>query len=80
MNVRIADELVPERERRARTIGLEAEGYVSSLLARDLKAPRTLDEVLGAFREQVKLSGIADPELAELFRAARDEAAIERPT
>ncbi|MEX2262912.1 MAG: hypothetical protein WD696_13230 [Bryobacteraceae bacterium] len=74
IKVPIPDDLVPVLERKARSAGLEREEYVGAILSRELNAPQTLNEVLAAFREQVAASGIADRDLDELFRAARDEA------
>jgi hypothetical protein len=73
IEVPIPDELLPILERKARRAGLKREEYVTALVSRDLSAPKALDEVLAAFREQVAGSGISDNELSALFAAARDE-------
>lgn len=74
IKVPIPDDLIPVLERKARSVGLGREEYVTTLVSRDLEAPQTLDEVLAAFREQVSTSGVTDPELDEMFKAARDQA------
>ena len=78
IEVPIPDELLPILERKARSAGLKREEYVTALLSRDLSAPKALDEVLGAFRQQVAASGISDGELSALFAAARDDVQTEK--
>lgn len=74
INVPIPDDLVPLLEQKARNAGLKREEYIGAILSRELNAPQTLSDVLAGFRSQVAASGIADRELDELFRTARDEA------
>lgn len=74
IKVPIPEDLVPVLERKARSAGLKREEYVGAILSRELNAPQTLGELLAAFREQVAASDIADQDLDELFRTARDEA------
>ena len=49
-----------------------------TLVSRDLAGPRTFDEILGGFREEVAANGITDPELDQLFESARQDSLAER--
>ena len=73
VQVPIPDDLIPRLEQKARIAGLDREQYVRALVSRDLAGPRTLDEILGGFREEVSASGISDPELDQLFESARQD-------
>ena len=60
VQVAIPDDLIPRLEQKARSAGLDREQYVRALVSRDLTGPRTFDEILGGFREEVAASGISD--------------------
>lgn len=78
IEVSIPDDMIPRLEQRARSAGLDGEQYVRALVSRELSAPRTFDEILGGFREEVAASGISDSELDQLFDAARQDSLAER--
>lgn len=77
VEVPIPDDLIPRLEQKARSAGLDREQYVRALVSRDLAGPRTFDEILGGFREEVAASGIADSELDQLFESARQDSLAE---
>jgi hypothetical protein len=74
IKVPIPDDLLPVLARKAKSAGLEQEEYAGAIMSRELNGPRTLEEVLAAFRDQVAESGIADRDLDDLFRGAGDDA------
>ena len=78
VEVPIPDDLIPRLEQKARSAGLDREQYVRALVSRDLVGPRTFDEILGGFREEVAASGISDFELDQLFESARHDSITER--
>ena len=78
VEVPIPDDLIPRLEQRARSAGLDREQYIHALVSRDLAGPRTFDEILGGFREEVAASGISDSELDQLFDSARQDSLAER--
>ena len=78
IEVPIPDDLIPRLEQKARNAGLDREQYVRALVSRDLAGPRTFDEILGGFREEVAASGISDLELDQLFDSARQDSLAER--
>ena len=78
LEVAIPEDLVDLLDIRAGQAGMKREDYISDLLRRNLRVPRTLDEILAPLREQVRASGIDDQELMRLFQAARDDAAAAR--
>lgn len=78
VEVPIPDDLIPRLEQRARSAGLDREQYVRALVSRDLAGPRTFDEILGGFREEVVASGMSDTDLEQLFDAARQDSLAER--
>jgi hypothetical protein len=78
VEVPIPDDLIPQLEQKARSAGLDREQYVRALVSRDLAGPRTFDEILGGFREEISSSGITDPELDQLFESARQDSLAER--
>ncbi len=59
IEVPIPDDMTPRLEQKARSAGLDREQLVS----RELAGPRTFDEILGGFREEVTVSGVSDSEL-----------------
>ena len=71
IEVPIPDDMIPRLEQKARSAGLDREQYVRALVSRELCGPRTFDEILGGFREEVTASGISDSELDQLFDSAR---------
>jgi hypothetical protein len=71
VEVPIPDDLIPRLDQRARIAGLDREQYVRALVSRELAGPRTFDEILGGFREEVAASRISDSELDQLFESAR---------
>lgn len=75
LEVPVPDDLLDLLDARAGHAGMKREDYVSDLLRRYLRGPRSLDEILAPFRAQVQVSGIDDEELIRLFQAARDDAA-----
>ena len=77
VEVPIPDHLIPRLEQRARSAGLDREQYVRALVSRELAGPRTFDEILGGFREEVAVSGISDSELDQLFESARQDSLAE---
>lgn len=78
VQVPIPDDLILRLEQKARSVGLDREQYVRDLVSRDLAGPKTFDEILGGFREEVAASGISDPELDQLFESARQDSLAER--
>lgn len=78
VQVPIPDDLIPRLEQKARSAGLDREQYVRAIVSRDLAGPRTFDEILGGFREEVSASGISDSELDQLFERARQDSLAER--
>ncbi len=80
LEVPVPDDLLETLDTRARLAGMKREDYVSDILRRDLQGPRSFDEVLAPFREQIAASGIGDQELTRLLQAARDDAAAEHST
>ena len=78
VQVPIPDDLIPRLEQKARSAGLDREQYVRAIVSRDLAGPRTFDEILGGFREEVSASGISEPELDQLFESARRDSLAER--
>jgi hypothetical protein len=78
VQVSIPDDLVLRLEQKARSVGLDREQYVRDLVSRDLAGPKTFDEILGGFREEVAASGMSDPELDQLFESARQDSLAER--
>lgn len=77
IEVPIPDDLIPRLEQKARSAGLDREQYVRALVSRELAGPRTFDEILGGFREEVTASGISDSELDQLFDSARQDSLAE---
>jgi hypothetical protein len=73
IEIELPDELVPLLEQKARGAGLDREQYLRALVDRDLASPRTLDDILRPFREEVAASGISDDDLTNLFSAARKD-------
>ena len=57
IQVPIPDDMIPRLEQKARSAGLDLEQYVRALVSRELAGPRTFDEILGGFREEVTASG-----------------------
>lgn len=78
VQVPIPDDLIPRLEQKARSAGLDGEQYVRALVSRDLAGPRTFDEILGGFREEVAASGVSESELDQLFESARQDSLAER--
>lgn len=78
IEVSIPDEMIPRLEQKARSAGLDREQYVRDLVSRELAGPRTFDEILGGFRDEVAASGISDSELDQLFDSARQDSLTER--
>lgn len=78
VEVPIPDELIARLEYKARSAGLDREQYVRALVSRDLAGPRSIDEILGGFREEVAASGVSDLELDQLFDSARRDSLAER--
>lgn len=77
IEVPIPDDMIPRLEQKARSAGLDREQYVRALVSRELAGPRTFDEILGGFREEVTASGISDSELDQLFDSARQDSLAE---
>ena len=78
VEVPIPDDLIPRLEQKARSAGVDREQYVRALVSRDLAGPRTFDEILSGFREEVATSGVSDSELDQLFDSARQDSLAER--
>ena len=78
IEVSIPDDMISRLEQKARSAGLDREQYVRALVSRELAGPRTFDEILGGFRDEVTASGISDAELEHLFDSARQDALVER--
>ena len=78
IEVSIPDDMIPRLEQKARSAGLDREQYVRDLVSRELAGPRTFDEILGGFRDDVAASGISDSELDQLFDSARQDSLAER--
>lgn len=73
IQVSIPEDMLPQLEQKARSVGLDREQYIRALVSRDLGGPRTFDEILSGFRHEVSASGISDDELDQLFEAARQD-------
>lgn len=78
IEVSIPDDMISRLEQKARSAGLDREQYVRALVSRELAGPRTFDEILGGFRDEVTASGISDSELEHLFDSARQDVLAER--
>ena len=78
IEILIPDDMIPRLEQRARSAGLDREQYVRTLVSRELSGPRTFDEILHGFREEVTASGMSDLDLDQLFDAARQDSLAER--
>lgn len=78
IEVPIPDDLIQRLEQKSRVAGLDREQYVLALVSRDLTGPRTFDEILGGFREEVAASGVTEAELDELFDSARRDSLRDR--
>lgn len=78
IEVPIPNDLIPRLEQKAQSAGVDREQYIRALVSRDLLGPRTFDEILSGFREEVAASGISDAELDELFDSARRDSLDER--
>ena len=78
IEVSIPDDMIPRLEQKARSAGLDREQFVRALVSRELAGPRTFDEILDGFREEVAASGISDLELDQLFDSARQDSLAER--
>jgi hypothetical protein len=78
IEVSIPDEMIARLEQKARSAGLDREQYVRALVSRELAGPRTFDEILGGFRDEVAASGISDSELEQLSDSARHDSLAER--
>ena len=59
---------------RAAAEGKDAVTIAREALEEKLQGPRTLDEVLAPFRQQVAESGMSDGQLDEFYEGLRDEA------
>ena len=78
IQVPIPDDLVPRLEEKSRSAGVDREQYIRALVSRDLAGPRTFDEILSGFRQEVPASGISGGELDQLFESARQDSRRER--
>lgn len=78
VEVPIPDDLIPRLEQKARSAGLDREQYVRALVSQDLAGPKTFDEILGGFREEVAACGVSDSELDQLFESARQDSLSQR--
>lgn len=78
IEIPIPDDLLSPLEEKARSASVDREQYIRALVSRDLAGPRTFDEILVGFREEVTASGITDSELDQLFESARQDSLRDR--
>lgn len=78
----IVVELPPEEatqlERRADEKGYAVEDYIKTLIARDLLAAQSFDDILAPVRQGFQASGMSEEEANTLFEMAREEAYRDR--
>ena len=60
-------------EEKAKSNGKDFVGYVEELLEKDAKQPKTLDEILAPFRQEVEASGISDEEFDDFIEEIRED-------
>lgn len=75
IEIPLSEELVRELDSKASTVGLGRDEFIQGALARAAKQPRSFDEILKPFRDQVDQSGISDEELDAMFLRARSDVA-----
>lgn len=75
-------ELKPEveeaLEKKAKANGFEINVYLEKLIEMDVHRPKTLDEILAPFRQEVEQSGISDDELDAFVEETREEIYLEK--
>ena len=77
--ITISDEATSALEQRARERGCsDVNKYVERLIAADLLAVRTFDEILAPIRKTFQESGVSEVDLDALFEEAREEVYQER--
>lgn len=80
--MKVVLELKPEveeaLEKKAKANGFEINVYLEKLIEKDVDRPKTLDEILAPFRQEVEQSGISDNELEAMVEETREEIYLEK--
>ncbi len=76
--VNIPAALEDKLRERAADVGKDATTFAREALEEKLRGPRTLDEILAPFRNQVAKSGMSHDELDQFYEGLRDEAWSDR--
>jgi plasmid stability protein len=71
-------DLEEKLRKRAADMGMDADTFAREALEEKLQGPRTLDEILAAFRNQVAQTGMTDQETDQFYETLRDEVWQER--
>ena len=74
LKIPISDELEQTLKKRAAAAGKDAEQFAREAIEEKLRGPRTLDDILAPFRDQVASGGLSDEQLDNLFNDARQKA------
>jgi hypothetical protein len=79
LTITVSDDAKSALEQRARERGYtDAKQYVERLIAADLLAAKSFDEILAPIRQTFQESGMSEDELEALFEEAREEVYQER--
>ena len=74
LTIKVPDETKSALEQRAREGGYsDVTKYVERLIATDLLAAKSFDEILAPIRKTFQETGTADDELDSIFEEAREE-------
>lgn len=73
LTITVPDETKFALEQRARERGYDVSGYVERLIATDLLAAKSFDEILGPIRKRFQENAMSDDEVETLFAEARAE-------
>jgi plasmid stability protein len=74
----LSADLEEKLRKRAADMGMDADTFAREALEEKLQGPRTLDEILAPFRNQVAGSGMSHQEVDHFYEALRDEVWQER--
>ena len=72
--ITLPSHLEEKLRQRAAEVGKDALAFACEAIEEKLHGPRSLDEILAPFREQVAQSGMTDQEMDEFYEGLRDEA------
>ncbi len=71
--ISLSSELEEKLRRRAGELGMDADTFARKAVEEKLRGPRSLDEILAPFRQQVAQSGMTDQQADEFYESLRDE-------